>query len=137
YQADDSKVRKNAMLIAEAGALTLDGEQAAAGINDADDRVRLPTLRALAASPMTPEASTALLAAAPGFRDPWSRAAAAAAGSSDAGSQLETILADEGDSGQSEDAVRSLAASLAADGGPAQLLGVLRAAAASPHPALA
>ncbi|WP_193214330.1 PVC-type heme-binding CxxCH protein [Luteolibacter marinus] len=137
FSAPDSKVRKNAMLIAEAGGLPLDGKQVTAGIDDPDARVRLATLRALGASAMSQEASAALLAASSKLRDPWSKAAAAAAGSRNPSSQLESILAAEGDTGQSGDTVRSLAAALAESGDAKQLLGVIRAAGTSPHADLA
>ena len=136
-KAGDPRVRKNAMLIVEAAGLPLDGKQVAAGIGDDDARVRLATLRALGASAMSPEASAAMLAASSKLRDPWSKAAAAAAGSRNPSSQLEAILAAEGDSGQSEDAVRSLAASLRDGGDAKQLLGVIRAAGGTPNPRLA
>ncbi len=134
-EAKDSGVRKNAMLIAEAGARQLDGPQAAAGIADADPRVRLATLRALGASPLSKAAAAALLEAK--FDDEWSQAAAAAAGSRDPSSQLVKILGQAGDPGQSEESVRSLAASLAESGKPRALFLVLTAAASSPQPALA
>ncbi len=129
-----SAIRKNAMLIAEASGMSLDGEQASAGLADSDGRVRLATLRALAASKLSEGAAEALLAAR--FDDPWTRAAAAAAGSRQASSQLESILA-EADSKQTPDAVRSLAAALAGSGDARQILGILRAAKDSPNPDLA
>ena len=135
FTAEDSKVRKNAMLIVEAGGIPLGAKEAAAGIADQDARVRLATLRALGASALSPEVSAVLLASASSFPDDWSKAAAAAAGARDPSSQLEMVLAGT-DSTQTEESVRSLAAALAADGDPAQLLGVLRASADSHHPEL-
>ncbi len=135
FLAEDSKVRKNAMLIAEAGGLPLDAKQVATGVADEDARVRLATLRALSASPMTPEVSSVLLASTSKLSDDWSKAAAAAASARNPSSQLETVLADS-DSTQTVESVRSLAAALAANGEAAQLLGVLRASGESPHPEL-
>ena len=137
FQSPDPAIRKNAMLIAESAGIPLTGPQASAGISDKDGRVRLATLRALGASAMTPDASAALLAESARLKDPWSKAAAAAAGSRNPSSQLETILTDSSKSDQSEESVRSLAASLASGGNARRLLGILRAAATSPNPQLA
>ena len=134
--APDERIRKNAMLIAEASGIPLSGKDAAAGIGDKDARVRLATLRALGASAMTPEASSVLLASNAKLDDDWSKAAAAAAGARNPSSQLEQILAEPG-STQSEEAVRSLASSLASGGNQGQLIGALQAAATSPNPKLA
>jgi putative membrane-bound dehydrogenase-like protein len=135
FQATDASIRKNAMLIAEASGLPLGGTEAAAGIADKDARVRLATLRALGASAMTAEASSALVSCSAKLNDEWSKAAAAAAGARNPSSQLETILAEAG-STQTEEVVRSLASSLANGGDQGQLLGVLQASAASPNPKL-
>jgi len=129
-----SPVRKNAMLIAEAAGTRLTAEQARSGLADSDVRVRLATLRALAASDLDEGAAAALLDAK--FDDPWSRAAAVAAGARQASSQLETLLT-AADSTQDPEAVRALAASLASSGDAGQLPGILRAAGESPHPELA
>ncbi len=133
FQAADAGIRKNAMLIAESGGLSLSGKQTSAGLEDPDARVRLATFRALGASAMTPEASSALLANRTQPADVWSTAAAAAAGAGNASSQLETILTDAAGANQSEESARSLAASLVTSGNPSQLLGVIQAAAKSPH----
>lgn len=126
-QAPDAAVRKNAMLIAEAGGYPLDGKQAAAGLADKDERVQLATLRALGASAMSADASAALLAAAPKLTNPWAKAASTAASARAPSSQLETLLTGAGSGAPSEDSVRSLAASLAASGDKRQMLGVIQA----------
>ena len=136
FQATDASVRKNAMLIVESSGLQLDAKEAAAGIGDKDARVRLATLRALGASTMSQEVSSVLLASGAKLDDDWSKAAAAAAGARNPSSQLEQILAEAAGSAQSEESVRSLAASLATGGNQAQLLGVLQASATSPNPNL-
>ncbi len=136
FQATDASVRKNAMLIVESGGRPLNAKQAAAGIGDKDARVRLATLRALAASTMSAEVSTELLASGAKLSDEWSKAAADAAGARNPSSQLAQILAGAEGAAQSEESVRSLAASLATGGNQAQLLGVLQASATSPHPRL-
>jgi putative membrane-bound dehydrogenase-like protein len=136
FQSSEAAVRKNAMLIAEAGGIALDGKQATAGLTDKDARVQLATLRALGASAMSPEASAALLANTPKLDNDWAKAAAAAAGARNPSSQLESILADASNAGHSEDSVRSLAASLGEGDNREQLLGVLQAAAKSPNPTL-
>ena len=136
FEAPDAGVRKNAMLIVESSGLPLDAKEAAAGIGDKDARVRLATLRALGASTMSPEVSSVLLASVGKLSDDWSKAAAAAAGARNPSSQLEQILAEAAGSAQSEESVRSLAASLASSGNQAQLLGVLQVSATSPNPKL-
>ncbi len=136
FQAQDASVRKNAMLIAESGGLSLDGKEAAAGLSDKDARVRLATLRALGASAMTPDAGAALLANNSKLDDEWSKAAAGAAGARNPSSQLETMLSDAANTGQSEESVRSLAASLASSGNQGELLGVLQVSSTSPNPKL-
>ena len=136
FQSTDATVRKNAMLIVESSARPLNAKQAAAGIGDQDARVRLATLRALGASTMSAEVSSVLLASGAKLTDDWSKAAADAAGARNPSSQLEQILAGADGSAQSEDSVRSLAASLTTGGNQAQLLGVLQAAATSPNPQL-
>jgi len=125
-QAPDAAVRKNAMLVAEASGIPLDGRQAAAGLADKDDRVQLATLRALGASAMTAEASAALLSAGGKLSNPWAQAASTAASSRAPTSQLETILTGGG-TGQTEESVRALASSLAGSGDNRQLLGVIQA----------
>ncbi len=137
FTAADAGVRKNAMLIAEDGGIPLSPEQAEACINDKDTRVRLATLRALGASAMSPETSSVQLANRSRFNDDWSKAAADAASARNPSSQLETILSDAAGSGQSEDAVRSLAASLASGGNQRQLIAALQACSTSPNPKLA
>ena len=135
FSASDARVRKNAMLIAESGGIQLDGKQASEGLGDSDKRVQLATLRALGASPMSPEATRELTSSASKLRNPWAKAAAAAAGSRNPSSQLETILNDA-DADQTVESVRPLASSLASSGNPSQILGVLRASAESTHPEL-
>jgi putative membrane-bound dehydrogenase-like protein len=137
FTAEDSKVRKNAMLIAEAGGIPLSAQQAAAGIADKDARVRLAALRALGASPMSPEVSSVLLASTSNLTDDWSKAAAAAASGRNPSSKLESILTDAANANQSEESARSLAASLASGKNPRQLIAVLQACATSPNPKLA
>ncbi len=135
YTATEPGVRKNAMLITESSGLPLDGRQATVGIDDRDPRVRLATLRALGASAMALDASGVLVSSSAKFSDDWSKAAAAAAGGRNPSSQLEQILAAAG-STQTEESVRSLAASLAAGGNQSQLISVIQASANSPNPKL-
>ncbi|MEO5914282.1 MAG: PVC-type heme-binding CxxCH protein [Luteolibacter sp.] len=136
FSASEATVRKNAMLIAESGGIPLAAKEASAGIADKDARVRLATLRALGASPMSPEVTSLLLASGGKFPDDWSKAAADAASARNPSSQLETILTEAGNAGQSEESVRSLASSLASGGNQGQLLGVLQASSSSPNPKL-
>jgi uncharacterized protein len=133
FRASDDRVRKNAMLIAEASGIPLGGAEVTAGLGDKDERVRLATLRALGASPMTPEASSALLSSGAKQNDDWTKAAAAAASARNPSSQLETILTESGSS-QSDEAVQSLASALAAGGNQGQLIAILQAAEKSPNP---
>ncbi|MES2657772.1 MAG: PVC-type heme-binding CxxCH protein [Verrucomicrobiota bacterium] len=136
FIAPDAGVRKNAMLIAESGGIPLAAKEASAGIADKDARVRLATLRALGASAMSPEVTSILLSSGGKFPDDWSKAAADAASARNPSSQLETILTDAANSGQSEDSVRSLASALASGGNQGQLLGVLQSSSTSPNPKL-
>ncbi|RYD34155.1 MAG: hypothetical protein EOP87_09730, partial [Verrucomicrobiaceae bacterium] len=130
-RASDSSIRKNAYLIAEAAGIPINGAAASAGIGDKDARVRLATLRALGASPMTSEASSVLLASNSKLTDPWSKAAAAAANTKAPTSQLEQVLSDAGGAGQTEESVRAMAAALASGSNKGQIPGVLAAASRS------
>ena len=135
--AADAGVRKNAMLIAESGRIPLDGTLAAAGLADSDARVRLATLRALGASPMSAKAEAALTAAQSTLQDPWSKSAAAAASASIAAPRLVTLLASADTSLQREEFARSLASSLAGNNDTAGVLSVLNRAATAPSASLA
>ncbi|MES2474911.1 MAG: PVC-type heme-binding CxxCH protein [Verrucomicrobiota bacterium] len=137
FASTDAGVRKNAMLVAEAGGISLAPKEAEAGITDKDPRVRLATLRALGASAMSPETSSVLLSNRSKLNDDWSKAAADAASARNPSSQLESILTAATNSDQGEDSIRPLAASLASSGNQGQLLGVLQACSTSPHPKLA
>lgn len=134
FASPDAAVRKNAMLIAEAGAIPLDEKEASAGLVDPDARVQLATLRALGASSMTPEVSAVLLAAVPRLSNPWAQAAAAAASARNPSSQLELILADASYADQKDESVRSLVSALASSGNEEQLLAALQASLRSPNP---
>ncbi len=127
----DSSIRKNAFLIVESAHIPLNDSDVSAGIGDQDSRVRLATLRALGASIMTREASSILLSSNAKLDDAWLKAAAAAASSQAPVSQLELILADPTGAGQTEDSVRAMAATLISSGNPAQLPGIIQAAATS------
>ena len=135
--AQDAGVRKNAMLIAEAGRIPPGTKELTAALNDTDARVRLAALRAVGAAPITAEAGAMLLAIQPKLNDPWSKAAASAALSSNPAPLLETVLAGNDASSQREEFARSLAASLAANGDAATILRVLNVDAKSPAPRLA
>ncbi|MGN6553951.1 MAG: PVC-type heme-binding CxxCH protein [Verrucomicrobiota bacterium] len=136
-RSNDASVRKNAMLIAEAGHISLDVKELKALLNDPDARVRLAALRALGASPINAEAGAILLAVQPKFADEWSQAAAAAAASSDPARFLELVLAGDDDSSQREELARSLAASLVASRNSPAMLRVLQSAEKSRHATLA
>lgn len=135
-RAEDAGVRKNALLIAEAGRMAPGEKELAAAINGTDGRVRLAALRAMAASPMSAEAGALLLAAQAKYEDPWSRAAAAAAASGDPAAQLDAVLAAGDSSAQRLEFARSLAVSLAANGDASAALRVLNRAAKSSAPGL-
>ncbi len=112
-KATDADVRKSALLIVEALG-DKNKTDISALLNDADSRVRLLALRAMASSPLTPEAAASLLAILPKLEDDWSRSAATAAASSNAGPVLEAALAaKEAPSNALLDLAASLSRSLA------------------------
>ncbi len=128
-RATDVGVRKNALLIAEAGHIALNGSDATAALNDPDARVRLTALRALSGAPLDPEAGPALLAVQSKLDDAWSKAAAAAASANNPGPQLLPLLRGRERVNPNTDLARSLAASVANNGNPSVMLEVAQAAA--------
>ena len=125
----DTSVRKAALLAVESlGARNT--AQIAPLLKDADPRVRLTTLRAMASSPLSPESAKALLSALPGFEDAWSRTAAIAAAASNAGPVLQAALAStEAPSNALLDLAATLAISLPESETPQTVAEVISAAA--------
>jgi putative membrane-bound dehydrogenase-like protein len=137
--SEDASVRKNAMLIAEAGASALTSEQAKAALADPDERVRLAALRALGASPLS-EANVAVLGASlASLNNPWAEAAAAAAGSSNPVRLLEMMLAsqDKVSSAPQRNVAKSLATVVGRANQSADITRLLQAAAGSKDAGLA
>jgi hypothetical protein len=111
-KAEDADIRKSALLIVEElGAKNT--TDISALLNDAEPRVRLLALRAMASSPLSTETAAALLAVLPKLGDDWSRSAATAAASSNAGPMLLAALAShEAPSNTLLDLAKSLASTL-------------------------
>ncbi|MBK1883367.1 ThuA domain-containing protein [Luteolibacter pohnpeiensis] len=107
-------LRKNAMLVAESGAIPLEPEAVSIALADPDQRTQLAALRALGASPMSEENGKVLLNAASTFKDPWSLAAAAAAGSDNPVPLLSALLETEHADDSQKELARLLAAALSA-----------------------
>jgi putative membrane-bound dehydrogenase-like protein len=137
--SEDASVRKNAMLIAEAGARELTAEQTKAALADSDERVRLAALRALGASPLSNANAAVLGSSLASLNNPWAEVAAAAAASSNPTGLLEGMLAAQGtgSSGPLRNVAKSLATSVARAGKAADITRLLKAAAASKDAALA
>jgi hypothetical protein len=123
--AEEPAIRKNAMLIAEAGGISLSAPQATAALADPDERVRLAALRALGASPLNEENSRVLLAAIPSMGDAWAQSAAAAVGSAAPGPLLTKMLAAGDSSEPGRNVARSFAANLAKGGDISAITAVL------------
>ena len=135
--AGDAGVRKNAMLIAEAGHIPMGEKELAAALNGSDGRVRLAALRAIGASPVSAEIGAMLTGSQPKFDDGWSKAAAVAAVSASPAAQLETLMAGGNADGRRVDFARSLTASLVANGDAAAILRVVQGAAKASNTGLA
>jgi putative membrane-bound dehydrogenase-like protein len=135
----DASVRKNAMLIAEAGATALTAEQTTAALADKDERVRLAALRALSASPLSDPNALALGAGITSLNNPWAEVAAAAAASSNPVGLLEGMLAGAEGSrpGAARNIAKSLATTVARSEQAANITRLLKAAAASKDAELA
>jgi len=137
--SEDASVRKNAMLIAEAGARDLSAEQTKAALADSDERVRLAALRALGASPLSNPNAAVLGMSLATLSNPWAEVAAAAAGSSNPTGLLEGMLAaqEASNSAPLRNVAKSLATSVARANQVADITRLLKAAAASKDAALA
>ncbi len=129
FASPDASVRKAALLAVESlGAKNT--ANVAPLLNDADPRVRLTTLRAMASSLLSPDSAKALLSALPGFEDAWSRTAAIAATASNAGPVLQAALASaEPPSNALLDLASTLSSSLAESETPQTVANVISAAA--------
>lgn len=117
----DAGVRKNVMLIAEAGSRPLAAGQLKAALADGDERVRLAALRALGATALGKENAAVLVASLPALDNPWAKAAAAAAGMSNPVYLLESLLArPAGAAGAEAGAMAMSLAGAIAEGGDAE-----------------
>lgn len=137
--SEEASVRKNILLIAEAGAMALTPEQTKAALADPDERVRLAALRALSASKLSDANATVLGAGLSGLTNPWAEVASAAAGSTNPTGLLEGMLASQenGGSAPMRNVAKSLATSVARSNNTADVTRVLKAAAVSKAPGLA
>lgn len=137
--AEDAGVRKNAMLIAESGKLALSTEQTKAALADADERVRLAALRALAASPLSDADAVVLGSSLATLNNPWAEVAAAAAASGNPAGLLEGMLASQEKSrpGPLRNVAKSLATAVGRSAKPADVVRLLKAAASSKDAELA
>ncbi len=131
FHAQEPEVRKNAALIAEAnGGKNISGDLQAA-LNDSDPRVRLATLRAMAAGGLDEKGAAALFALFPRLEDNWSKSAAVAAASGNPSAALRAALNSERPN-DFRDLVASIANRFAEQQNPAAFADLVRACAAAP-----
>jgi putative membrane-bound dehydrogenase-like protein len=136
-RAGAAEVRKNALLIVEAGGIRIEPPEVKVAFDDPDARVRLTALRTVGSAPVSAEVGAMLIALQMKLTDDWSKSAAAAAGSGNAAELLEMMLADKESGGKPDEFARSLATTLRSGKVAEGLLRVLEAAGASANERLA
>lgn len=130
-------LRRNAMLLVEAGQPLSDASVFDALLKDADQRVRLAALRAMSASPPDEARTAVLLANMNRLHDPRSQAAVAAAGAGNPAPLIVGMLDGSVAPGPVMAVARSLAISFSSKATPESVMEVLSAAVASKESGLA